>query len=120
MTTEDWCKCGGCIPVLFAQSSCDLYCCQEFEEIETVCQQNKLYNDQPKYKSIVEHPAFFNQCLYLFCWTICCTTVGHSGVNKKDLNEARRYIAYRQFLLGSMADVGSNRRDAFFNVKQKY
>ena len=100
MTTEDWCKCGGCIPVYFAKSWLDLYCCQEFEQIKTICQQNKLYNDNEKYKCIVEHPAFFHQCLYPFLldnMRHIYSTAGHSGANKKDLNEARRYIAYRQF-----------------------
>lgn len=116
MTTADWCKCGDkCVPVLFARSSFDLRCCQEIEEISTICQENNLFSDPNRYRCITEHPSFFNQCLYTTVidkMKHLYSKAGHPGIQQRNnINASRRYVAYRQFTVWIHGRCGyKNRR----------
>lgn len=97
--TNDWCTCGNCWPVMYAESSYDVTCCQESETSKAVCGQNKLFGDNKEYRCITGHPSFFHFCLYPMHLEHIAHLYKMDDVDMRvlDRNSKLRYVAYRSY-----------------------
>ena len=99
LQNNDWCTCNGCWPVFHAESDFDVKCCQEYEQVQQVCQENALFRDENPYACIVSHGSFYSLCLYERYLLSIENDYHMEGVDLRRIhrNERMRYIAYRSF-----------------------
>lgn len=116
MSTDDWCKCKGCLPVKFAKSIFDVGCCQETQEVRDMCDENLMFGDPKRYECITKHPTFIPFCLYNRGLDNMSHVYYKAGLgaraNTRNPNKTRRYTAYRQYTNLVLGRCGYKNRKA--------